>query len=264
MSDQFSLTGKTALVTGASSGIGRQQSIALAAAGASVVLVGRREDALIDTVNLISNNAANNDTGNNASASDTHVLSWDLLDRDSIDDLAAAATALAGGIDILCNTAGINHRQPADDITYESWDSTINLNLAVPFFLARALTPHMKKQQWGKILNVASLQSRQAFPNGLAYGASKGGIAQVTRAMAQAWSGDGITCNAIAPGFFPTELTAPVFANPDQSDALAERTAMGRNGELPDLDGVTVFLSSPASDYITGQVLYVDGGFTAL
>ena len=122
----------------------------------------------------------------------------------------------------------------------------------------------MQTQRWGKILNVASLQSRQAFPNGLAYGASKGGIAQVTRAMAQAWSNSGITCNAIAPGFFPTELTAPVFANPDQSDALANRTAMGRNGELQDLDGVTVFLTSPASDYITGQVLYVDGGFTAL
>ncbi len=258
--DRFSLKGKTALVTGASSGIGRQQAIALASAGASVVLVGRREQALIDTVNLINQQLENQQT-----TADTHVLSWDLLDRDSIDDLAAAATALAGGgIDILCNTAGVNHRQSVDDITFESWDSTINLNLAVPFFLARALTPHMKKQQWGKVLNVASLQSRQAFPNGLAYGASKGGIAQVTRAMAQAWSADGITCNAIAPGFFPTELTAPVFANPDQSDALANRTAMGRNGDMQDLDGVTVFLTSPASDYITGQILYVDGGFTAL
>jgi len=259
MSNHFSLVGKTALVTGASSGIGRQQSIALAAAGASIVLVGRREEALVETVNLINAKVADSDT-----STDTHVLTWDLLDRDSIDDLAAAASTLAGGIDILCNTAGVNHRQSVDDITFESWDSTLNLNLAVPFFLARALTPHMKEQQWGKILNVASLQSRQAFPNGLAYGASKGGIAQVTRAMAQAWSGSGITCNAIAPGFFPTELTAPVFANPDQSDALANRTAMGRNGEMQDLDGVTVFLSSPASDYITGQVLYIDGGFTAL
>jgi len=259
MSNHFSLQGKTALITGASSGIGRQQSRALAAAGASVVLVGRREEALIDTANLIKESE-----GSKATTPDTHVLAWDLQNRDSIEDLATAATALTGGIDILCNTAGVNHRQSVDDITFESWDSTINLNLSVPFFLARALAPHMQTQRWGKILNVASLQSRQAFPNGLAYGASKGGIAQVTRAMAQAWSNSGITCNAIAPGFFPTELTAPVFANPDQSDALANRTAMGRNGELQDLDGVTVFLTSPASDYITGQVLYVDGGFTAL
>ncbi len=256
----FSLDGKTALITGASSGIGRQQAIALADAGASVVVVGRREDALLETVQLINKQLAKSDR-----QASTHVLSWDLLDRDSISDLAAACAALAGGgIDILCNTAGVNHRQSVDDITFDSWDSTLNLNLAVPFFLARELIPYMQQQRWGKIINVASLQSRQAFPNGLAYGASKGGIAQVTRAMAEAWSEHGITCNAIAPGFFPTELTAPVFANPSQSDALAQRTAMGRNGEMQDLNGVTVFFASPASDYITGQILYVDGGFTAL
>jgi len=258
MSD-FSLTGKTALVTGASSGIGRQQSIALAAAGASVVLIGRREEALVETVQMI-----NERTADLAVSPDTHVLSWDLLDRESIPDLAAAANALSGGVDILCNTAGVNHREPTDDISFETWDSTLNLNLAVPFFLARELIPHMKANQWGKIINVASLQTRQAFPNGLAYGASKGGVAQLTRAMAESWSRYGVSCNAIGPGFFPTELTAPVFSDSEKSDALAQRTAMGRNGEMQDLDGVTVFLSSPASDYITGQILYVDGGFTAL
>jgi len=258
MSD-FSLTGKTALVTGASSGIGRQQSIALAAAGASVVLIGRREEALVETVQMI-----NERTEDLAVSPDTHVLSWDLLDRESIPDLAAAANALSGGVDILCNTAGVNHREPTDDISFETWDSTLNLNLAVPFFLARELIPHMKANQWGKIINVASLQTRQAFPNGLAYGASKGGVAQLTRAMAESWSRYGVSCNAIGPGFFPTELTAPVFSDSEKSDALAQRTAMGRNGEMQDLDGVTVFLSSPASDYITGQILYVDGGFTAL
>jgi len=257
--NSYPLVGKTALVTGASSGIGRQQSIALAAAGASVVLVGRREDALLETVNQINTRVADESI-----APDTHALGWDLLDRESIPDLAAAVQALAGGIDIVCNTAGVNHRESVDDITFESWDATLNLNLAVPFFLSRELTPHMVKQGWGKIINVASLQSRQAFPNGLAYGASKGGIAQTTRAMAEAWSKHGITCNAIGPGFFPTELTAPVFADPKSSDALAQRTAMGRNGEMKDLDGVTVFLASTASDYITGQILYVDGGFTAL
>jgi NAD(P)-dependent dehydrogenase (short-subunit alcohol dehydrogenase family) len=145
----------------------------------------------------------------------------------------------------------------------DSWDATLNLNLAVPFFLARELVPAMQQRGWGRIVNIASLQSTRAFPNGLAYGASKGGITQLTRAMAEAWSRDGITCNAVAPGFFPTELTAPVYENPELLDRLAAQTAIGRNGVLPDLDGLTVFLASSASDYITGQVISIDGGFTA-
>ena len=115
----------------------------------------------------------------------------------------------------------------------------------------------------GKIINIASLQSLRAMPDGLAYGASKGGVAQLTRAMAEAWSGSGIGCNAIAPGFFPTGLTAPVFADPAKSEALARQTAIGRNGRLEDLHGAAIFLASPASDYITGHILFVDGGFTA-
>ena len=121
----------------------------------------------------------------------------------------------------------------------------------------------MRKRGWGKIINVASLQSERAFANGIAYGASKGGVSQLTRAMAEAWSADGIGCNAIAPGFFPTELTQAVFDEPELSAQLAKQTAVGRNGELSDLDGVSVFLASHASDYITGQVIYSDGGFTA-
>jgi NAD(P)-dependent dehydrogenase (short-subunit alcohol dehydrogenase family) len=121
----------------------------------------------------------------------------------------------------------------------------------------------MMEKGWGRIINIASLQSSRAFANGLAYGASKGGICQLTRAMAEAWSSHGISCNAIAPGFFPTELTAPVYENPEALEKLAAQTAMGRNGELADLDGLTVFLASPASDYLTGQVIHLDGGFTA-
>jgi NAD(P)-dependent dehydrogenase (short-subunit alcohol dehydrogenase family) len=163
----------------------------------------------------------------------------------------------------LINAAGVNFRQPADDITLESWDMTLKLNLAVPFFLARCLVPEMKKSGWGRVINIASLQSNRAFENGLAYGASKGGISQLTRAMAETWSRHGISCNAIAPGFFPTELTAPVYEHPELLDKLAAQTAIGRNGVLSDLDGITVFLASPASDYITGQIIHLDGGFTA-
>ena len=248
----FSLTGKVALVTGGTSGIGRRQALALAEAGASVVLLGRRQDQLqaaVVEIEAIKGRAA--------------ALPADLGERAQLPSIAERASASFGSIDILVNAAGVNFRQPLEEITLESWDKTINLNLAVPFFLARELVPAMRERGWGRVINIASLQSSRAFANGLAYGASKGGVTQLTRAMAEAWSREGINCNAIAPGFFPTELTAPVYDNPDLLDRLAAQTAIGRNGALSDLDGLTVFLASPASDYITGQVIYIDGGFTA-
>ncbi|MDJ0611138.1 MAG: SDR family oxidoreductase, partial [Kiloniellales bacterium] len=140
---------------------------------------------------------------------------------------------------------------------------TLAINLSTPFFLARALVDGMRAKGWGRVVNMASLQSSRAFANGMAYGASKGGVAQLTRAMAEAWSAAGLTCNAIAPGFFPTALTAPVFDDAERVAALAGQTAIGRNGRLEDLHGTAVFLASPASDYVTGQIIYVDGGFTA-
>lgn len=248
----FRLDGKSALITGASSGIGRQQSLALAKAGAHIVLLGRRQTELDATANALAAIGATSDQ-----------LVADLQDRTQLPAIAIQAQELAGSIDILINAAGVNFREAPDDITPESWDATLTLNLAVPFFLARELVSGMQDNGWGRVINMASLQTQRAFANSLAYGASKGGVAQLTRAMAEAWSADGITCNAIAPGFFPTELTAPLFAKDSLRTELAERTAIGRNGELPDLDGISVFLASAASNYITGQVIYVDGGFTA-
>ena len=249
---EFGLAGKVALVTGATSGIGRRQALALAQAGAAVVLLGRREAQLQEAIAEIE-----------AVAGMAAALPVDLSDRDLLPEIAERAAVPFGSIDILINAAGVNFRQPVEEITLESWDMTLNLNLAVPFFLARELVPAMKSGGWGRIINIASLQSSRAFANGLAYGASKGGISQLTRAMTEAWSRYGITCNAIAPGFFPTELTAPVYENPEMLDKLAAQTAIGRNGVLPDLDGLTVFLASPASDYVTGQIIHLDGGFTA-
>ena len=121
----------------------------------------------------------------------------------------------------------------------------------------------MREKGWGRIINFASLQSFRAFPGGLAYGVSKGGVAQLTRAMAEAWSCDGVNVNAIAPGFFKTELTAPVFADPAVAARNADQTCIGRNGEPDDIDGAVLFLASNASSYVTGQILNVDGGFTA-
>ena len=241
-----------ALVTGASSGIGRQQARALARAGASVVLLGRRKEELNIAVSEIE-----------AEGGKAASISANLAHREALAKIAEQASRPFGGIDILINAAGVNLRQSAEQITFESWDQTLNLNLATPFFLARELVPAMASRGWGRIINIASLQSSRAFENGLAYGASKGGVAQLTRAMAEAWSRQGINANAIAPGFFPTGLTAPVYQNPKLIDKLAAQTAIGRNGELEDLDGITLFLASPASDYLTGQVIYLDGGFTA-
>lgn len=246
--NMFSLEGKVALVTGATSGIGHRQAIAMSAAGASIIAVGRSKDRLDALTQELSGKCI--------------AVPCDLASAD-LSTAFKQALDSTGGVDILCNTAGVNLREPADRITRESWQQTLYLNLTVPFFLARELVPLMRGRDGGKIINIASLQSERAFPNSAAYGASKGGVAQLTRAMAETWSVDGICCNAIAPGFFPTALTAKVFDDPSVAARNAAQTAIGRNGELKDLDGITVFLASSASDYITGQVIYVDGGFTA-
>jgi NAD(P)-dependent dehydrogenase (short-subunit alcohol dehydrogenase family) len=148
-------------------------------------------------------------------------------------------------------------------VTAEAFDLHMALHLRAPFLLTQALAPAMAARGFGRVINLASLQSFRAFPNSAPYGAGKGGVAQLTRAIAEAWSARGVTCNAIAPGFFPTPLTAPVFADPERAARNAAQTAIGRNGELQDLFGATVFLASDASAYVTGQVLAVDGGFTA-
>lgn len=247
--DLFDLTGKTACVTGASSGLGHRAALVLAAAGARVVGVARRTGALERLQAGIGDAAA--------------VVAADIADRGTMAQLAADIAAPFGAPDILVHAAGLNTREAADDVTGDGWDRTLAINLTAPFFLSQALVPAMKKRGWGRIVNFASLQSSRAFPGGIAYGATKGGIAQLTRAMAEAWSGDGITANAIGPGFFPTELTQAVFDDPVRAERNAAQTCAGRNGRMEDLDGPLVFLCSEASGYVTGQILMVDGGFTA-
>lgn len=256
----FDLKGRTALVTGASGGIGSQQAKALASAGADVILLGRNGEKLEKVKEEIQVECASTRSRTTVAA-----VVGDISDLTKLDALLEKIfeASPTRSIDILCNTAGENPRVHADELTFESWDSTLNLNLKVPFFLAQKLVPKMKQNGWGKIINVASLQSERAFPNGLAYGASKGGVAQLTRAMAEVWSSYGISCNAIAPGFFETGLTASVFAQEELQKKLAAQTCMGRNGRLEDINGVTIFLASRSSDYITGQVIYLDGGFVA-
>lgn len=248
----FSLKGRVAVVSGASSGIGRHMAVTLARAGAQVIGMARRAEGLQSLVNEIA------DQGGRAEA-----IGVDLSAEDNWSRLAEAATEMFGAPDILVNAAGVNLRQPADEVTPDGWNQTLHLNLSVPFFLAQALVPGMTTAGGGNIINIASLQSYRAFANGIAYGASKGGVTQLTRAMAEAWSGDGITANAIAPGFFSTELTAAVFGDAGLSAHHAAATAIGRNGEMSDLDGLTVFLASRGSSYITGQVIGAEGGYLA-
>lgn len=245
----FDLTGHVACVTGASAGLGRRAAVVLAAAGACVVAVARRAEAL---------SALTTEIGPNAD----HVAA-DVSDREALAELKTAIEARFGPPDILVHAAGVNTREAADNVTAEGWDRTIALNLSAPFFLSQTFVPEMKAKRWGRIVNFASLQTFRAFPGGIAYGASKAGISQLTRAMAEAWSPYGITANAIGPGFFPTELTQAVFDDPARAARNAAQTCLGRNGRMEDLDGPLLFLCSEGSSYVTGQVLMVDGGFTA-
>jgi NAD(P)-dependent dehydrogenase (short-subunit alcohol dehydrogenase family) len=248
----FDLSGRTALVTGGSSGVGLALARALGFAGARLLLVARRKIVLEEAAKQL-----------HADGSETTIIVSDLEAPDGPDRAVAAAAELGSHVDILINAAGFNLRHPFQNVSTEDFDRHLAIHLRAPFRLTQLLAPKMAQRGWGRIVNIASLQSLRAFPDSAPYGAAKGGIVQLTRAIAEQWSKHGIMCNAIGPGFFPTDLTAPVFADPARSAEHAAKTAIGRNGELTDLYGAAVFLCSDASGYITGQTLFVDGGFSA-
>jgi gluconate 5-dehydrogenase len=252
LSHLFDLTGRTALVTGGNSGIGLALARALGLAGARVVLTARRAQDL---------EAAARGLADEAIACDW--IGADLASAEGLDALAAKVAELAVPIDILVNAAGLNLRRPFMDVGMDEFDLHMAVHVRAPFRLTQLCAPAMAGRGWGRIINVASLQTFRAFPNSAPYGAAKGAVAQLTRAIAEEWSPRGITCNAIAPGFFPTPLTQAVFENKEQAARNAAQTAIGRNGRLDDLYGAVVFLASEASSYVTGQILAVDGGFTA-
>lgn len=246
----FALEGRTALITGGNAGIGLAIARALGLAGANVVLAARRAGRLAQAAAALM-------------AEGIAVTGTIPVDLAAPDAAEQAARALPDAPDILVNAAGINLREPFGEVSAAAFDLHMALHLRAPFLLVQRFAPAMAARGWGRVLNIASLQSTRAFPDSAPYGAAKGGIAQLTRAMAEAWSRHGITCNAIAPGFFPTDLTAPVFADAARAEALAARTCIGRNGRLEDLYGAAAFLCSDAAAYVTGQILPVDGGFTA-
>jgi NAD(P)-dependent dehydrogenase (short-subunit alcohol dehydrogenase family) len=251
LGELFSLDGRVAVVTGGSSGIGAAMASALARAGAEVVLVAR------DAARLGS--AAD---GLRAAGGRAAWVSADLADRSAVERSADEAAAAFGPPDILVNCAGVNLRPPLDSLTVQDWDLTMAVNLTAPFLLGQRFGPSMASRGWGRIVNVTSQQAQRAFGNSGAYGASKGALAALTRSQSEAWARFGVCCNSVCPGFVATRLNAAVASDPERMTALAARTMAGRNGEPADFAGVAVFLASRASDYVTGQTLYVDGGFS--
>lgn len=248
----FGLQGKTALITGGSSGLGEGIALALGLAGAKIGIAARRETQLIEAAERLAKQGV-----------EVACFPADLSVLEQSTELSQKALNQLGRIDILVNAAGMNLRESFAAVSPKSWQEQLNVHLGAPFFLTQALAPQMQQRQWGRIINIASLQSFRAFANSAPYGAAKGGIVQLTRAIAQEWSKFGITCNAIGPGFFPTALTAPVFGDPELVKMHASKTAIGRNGEINDVDGLAIFLASDASSYITGQTIMLDGGYTS-
>jgi NAD(P)-dependent dehydrogenase (short-subunit alcohol dehydrogenase family) len=248
----FSLRGLVAVVTGGSSGIGGAVARALGRAGASVVLVARGEPALRDAA-----------AGLERDGAQAAWVAADLGDREALGRCAGEATRPFGEPDVLVNAAGVNLRPPMEALGTGDWDRTMAVNLDAAFLLGQRYGPAMAARGFGRIINLASQQSIRAFGNSGAYGVSKAGISALTRSQAEAWSSRGVCCNAIAPGFVHTPLARAALEDPERARALAARTMIGRNGELDDFPGVAVFLASRASGYLTGQTVFVDGGFSS-
>jgi len=258
----FDLTGKVAIVTGGGTGIGAGLAQGMAEAGAKVVLIGRRVDPLTNSAKHI-----NEVVGSERA----FALPADILKFNEYESLIEQAKTITGGVTpptILLNNAGINVRQKAADLTPEHFTVSNDLMLTAPFFLARAMTEGFKSEKYGRIITIASPQSYLAFPDSIPYAAAKSGNLGLTRAMAEYFTQhhgfDNVTVNNISPGYVKTELTASVFADAERVEKLAQRTLIGRNSIPDDMVGTVVYLSSEASNYVTGQTIPVDGGFTSL
>jgi 2-deoxy-D-gluconate 3-dehydrogenase len=248
----FDLTGKVALVTGGNGGIGLGMARGLAGAGARVVIAGRNAQKSQDAVQAL-----------RALGSDSFALAADVADEASVAALFAAVAERCGRLDILVNNAGTTVRKPVDQLQLAEWQQVMDTNLTSAFLCCRAAHPLMKAAGGGKIVNIGSMMSIFGAPYAPAYGASKGGIVQLTRAMAASWAVDRIQVNAVLPGWIQTELTDGARAQvAGLNERVIARTAAGRWGQPEDLAGIAVFLASAASDFVTGTAIPVDGGYS--
>ena len=247
----FDLTGRVALVTGCSRGLGQTFARALAEAGADLAVTSRRVEALSDFVAEIE-----------ARGRRCLPLACDVRDTDSISAMVAAAHGHYGKIDVLVNNAGCNVRKPALEVTPEDWDLILDTNLRGTFFVAQAVARHMVAAGYGRIVNIGSVTAVAGYAGLGPYGASRGGVRQLTMSLADDWGRHGITVNCLAPGWFKTAQNAVMYEDEAWVDYLVDRIPMKRPGRLDDLEGSVVFLASDASAYVTGQTLLVDGGIS--
>ena len=245
----FDLTGKTALVTGANTGLGQGMALALADAGADIVLIGRTEPT--DTLKALAKVSVK-----------SHSISADLSNADAVADIITEAVSELGRVDILINNAGIITRNDAIDFTPQDWDDVINVNLRTLFFLSQAFARHLiAEKKGGKIINIASMLTFQGGIRVPSYTASKSGVGGLTKALANEWAQHGINVNAIAPGYFNTNNTAALQADEKRNAEILGRIPSRRWGQPSDLGGAVIFLASVASDYVQGITLPVDGGW---
>jgi len=247
----FSIEGKKAFVSGASRGLGRQFANALAMAGADVAITSRTLSSLEGTREELESNG-----------SKCVPLEMDVLDLESIQSAATRAEQELGEIDILINNAGCNIRKPALEVSWEDWNTVVDTNLKGAFFLAQAIAKGMTERNYGRIVNIGSVTCVAGYAGLAPYGASRGGIKQMTMSLAHDWGDKGVTVNCLAPGWFKTEQNAKLFKDKDWVDYIEEKIPLGRIGKPNDLDGTCLFLSSDASAYVTGQTILVDGGIS--
>jgi NAD(P)-dependent dehydrogenase (short-subunit alcohol dehydrogenase family) len=251
--DQFRLDGKVALVTGGARGLGRVIADALASAGADVALTAREAENATRAADVVATTSARKSLG----------IATDVISRASVEAMVAQVMEKFGRIDVLVNNAGINIRGPIEELTEDDWDTVVDTNLKGPWLCCRAVGPIMKKQKWGRVINVSSMLGEISMPGRSPYASSKGGLTLLTKTLALEWAKDGINVNALCPGPFATEINTPLLNDPAARALMEANVPLARWGDPVELGPAAVFLASNASSFMTGSTLFIDGGYTA-
>jgi NAD(P)-dependent dehydrogenase (short-subunit alcohol dehydrogenase family) len=251
--DQFRLDGKVALVTGGARGLGRAIAEALASAGADVALSARQLDNAQSAAGVIAKTTTRKAIG----------VAADVTERASVEAMVGGVLQALGRIDILVNNAGVNIRGPIEELSEDDWDTVVDTNLKGPWLCCRAVAPIMKKQKWGRVINVSSMLGEISLPGRSPYASSKGGLTLLTKTLALEWAKEGINVNALCPGPFATEINTPLLNDPTVSAQMVANVPLARWGDPAELGPAAVFLASEASSFMTGATLFIDGGYTA-